>query len=106
VSFFGPGGNEYPPYLEMWFYAMIVILLLLLVWLTQVREDFLDMPGIPVIPDIPDLDLKSIPEPQKLFEKMRELLNKYDKPEVWNHAAQMMDKDPGQLARLNLGITN
>ena len=74
----------------MWFYAMIVTLLLLLVWLTRVREGF--------------LDLKEIPEPQKLLKQMRTLLDKYDRPEVWNHAAQVMDKDPGQLARMNLGI--
>ena len=88
---------------------MIVILLILLVWLTRVREGFIDVPRIPSIPsmaDIPDLDLKAIPDPQKLFSKMRELLDKYDKPEVWNHATQVMDKDPGQLARINLGIAN
>lgn len=56
--------------------------------------------------DIPDLDLSKIPEPQQLFKQMRSLLDKYDKPEVWGHAAQVMDKDPGQLARMNLGIIN
>ncbi len=53
-----------------------------------------------------DLNLSMIPEPQKLLKQMRGLLDKYDKPEVWNHAAIVMDKDPGQLARMNLGITN
>lgn len=71
-----------------------------LLWLTRVRETFID------IPQIPDLDLATIPEPQKLMKQVRTLLDKYDKPEVWNHAAQVMDKDPGQLARLNLGIMN
>ena len=84
----------------MWFYAMIVILLIALVWLTRVREDFIDMP------DIPDMDLSKIPDPQDLMKKVRALLDKYDKPEVWNHATQVMDKDPGQLARMNLGISN
>ena len=84
----------------MWFYALIVILLILLIWITRVREGFINMP------DIPDLDLSKIPEPQKLLKQVRGLLDKYDKPEVWNHAAIVMDKDPGQLARMNLGISN
>jgi hypothetical protein len=84
----------------MWFYTMIVILLIALVWLTRVREGFIDMP------DIPDMDLSKIPDPQELMKKVRALLDKYDKPEVWNHATQVMDKDPGQLARMNLGISN
>jgi len=82
----------------MWFYAMIVTLILLLMWFTRVRESFIDMPA--------DVDLTTIPEPQELLKKVRELMNKYDKPEVWDHAAQVMDKDPGQLARMNLSIAN
>lgn len=82
----------------MWLYVVLIVLLLLaLVWLTQVREGFVDVPNI---------DLSQIPEPQKLLKQVRSLLDKYDKPEVWNHTIQMMDKDPGQLARLNLGIEN
>ena len=81
----------------MWFYTMIVVLLLVLMWLTRVREGFIDMPN---------LDLTKIPEPQKLMRQMRSLMDKYDKPEVWDHMAQVMDKDPGQLARMNLGISN
>lgn len=84
----------------MWFYTLIVILLIALVWITRVREEFIDMP------DIPDMDLSKIPDPQELMKKVRALLDKYDKPEVWNHATQVMDKDPGQLARMNLGISN
>jgi hypothetical protein len=55
---------------------------------------------------MPNLDLTKIPEPQKLMRQMRALMDKYDKPEVWDHMAQVMDKDPGQLARMNLGISN
>jgi hypothetical protein len=84
----------------MLFYVMIVILLVALVWITRIREDFVN------IPSIPDVDLKNLPNPQDLLKKMRVLLDKYDKPEVWDHAAQVMDKDPGQLARMNLGILN
>ena len=98
----------------MWFYAMIIVLLIALVWLTRVRdqravhEGFLVPPGttLPNGFQVPDVDLQTLPEPHKLFEKARELINKYDKPDVWLHAAQMMDKDPGQLARLQLGINN
>ena len=82
----------------MWFYLMIVSLLLVLIWLTQVRESFIDLPT--------EIDLSKIPEPQKLMKQMRGLLDKYDKPEVWNHMTQVMDKDPGQLARQHLGINN
>ena len=90
----------------MWFYALIIILLILLMWITRVREGFVNMPRVPGMEEIPDLNLSMIPEPQKLLKQMRGLLDKYDKPEVWNHAAIVMDKDPGQLARMNLGITN
>jgi hypothetical protein len=93
---------------------MIISLLIALVWLTRVRdqhalvERFIVPPGttLPGGFQIPDVDLQNLPEPHKLFEKARELINKYDKPDVWLHAAQMMDKDPGQLARLQLGIQN
>jgi hypothetical protein len=96
----------------MWFYALIVILLILLMWITRVREGFVNMQGVGVANSevisnvVGDLNLSMIPEPQKLLKQMRGLLDKYDKPEVWNHAAIVMDKDPGQLARMNLGITN
>lgn len=93
----------------MWFYAMIVVLLIVLVWLTQVRarylhnrEHFVNVAGI----EVPDVDPATMPPPQEIFKKLRGLLDKYDKPEVWDHATQMIDKDPGQLARLNLGIMN
>ena len=84
----------------IWTYAICVVLVGALLWLTRVRETFINMP------QIPDLDLTKIPEPQKLLKQVRALLDRYDKPEIWNHAAQVMDKDPGQLARINLGITN
>ena len=82
----------------MWLAMVLIVLLLLaLVWLTQVREGFVD---------IPTLDLSEIPDPQVVLKQVRALLDKYDRPEIWNHTIQMMDKDPGQLARLNLGIDN
>jgi hypothetical protein len=45
-------------------------------------------------------------DPQKLMSQVQKLLDKYGSPEVWQHATQVMDKDPGQLARMNLGIVN
>jgi len=83
-----------------WIHAIFILLIGALLWVSRLRETFINMP------QVPDLDLATIPEPQKLLKHVRSLLDKYDKPEVWNHAAQMMDKDPGQLARINLGITN
>jgi len=113
-------------------YLLLAILLLLLAWLARVRRDeyFINIESI-----APGVDLKSLPAPQEIFRntrnmikttgidlskgagedpdspqhflyKMNGLIDKYDKPEVWDHAAYVMDKDPGQLARMNLGITN
>lgn len=53
-----------------------------------------------------DVDLNDLQDPAALMKRMRGLLDKYDKPEIWNHAAQMMDKDPGTLARIQLGLHN
>jgi hypothetical protein len=74
----------------MWFYALIATLIAVLVWLTRVREQFVDAP----------------PDPQRLFAMARELLKRYDNPETWGHAVAVHDKDPGQLARMALGIQN
>ena len=111
-------------------YILIATLLLVLAWIARVRRDeyFIDMQSI-----APGVDLKSLPSPQEVFRntrnliqstgidlskaddpegpagflnKMNGLIDKYDKPEVWGHAAEVMDKDPGQLARMNLGIIN
>jgi len=89
----------------MWFYIMIVTLLLVLMWLTRVREGFANttLPGGLEVPDIKPEDL---PAPQELFKKLRVLIDKYDQPGVWDHATQVIDKDPGQLARMQLGISN
>ena len=45
-------------------------------------------------------------DPAALFKRARTLLDQYDTPDMWNHSAQMTDKDPGELARLHLGIKN
>lgn len=74
----------------MWILIFVGLFLLLVA--TRVREGF--------------VDLGTIPEPHAIIKQVRTLMDKYDKPEVWNHAAQVMDKDPGQLARMYLGISN
>ncbi len=78
----------------MWFYIMIATLIAVLVWLTRVRENF----ATATVTDAPD--------PQRLFSMARELLKRYEDPELWGHALSVHDKDPGQLARMALGIQN
>jgi hypothetical protein len=98
----------------MWFYTMIIGLLFMLIWLTRVRERFASSEGFVVTPgtvlpggfEVPNVNPGDLPAPQELFKKLRVLIDKYDRPDVWNHATQVMDKDPGQLARANLGIAN
>ena len=80
----------------------IVMLLITLMWMTRQRnEHFMDLPNLKDLPNPEDL-----PAPQEIFKNLRKLLDKYDTPGVWDHATQMIDKDPGQLARLQLGIAN
>ena len=82
----------------MWFYAMIATLIVVLVWLTRVRESFVDANA--------SVSVAGAPDPQKLFSMARELLKRYEDPELWGHAVTVHDKDPGQLARMALGIQN
>lgn len=75
----------------MWL-ILLGILFVVAFMLTRVREGFAN---------------KEEPlDPQKLMSQLQNLMNKYGSPEVWHHATQVMDKDPGQLARMNLGIVN
>jgi len=75
----------------MWL-ILIGILFVVAFMLTRVREGFANKEE-PV-------------DPQKLMSQLQNLMNKYGSPDVWHHATQVMDKDPGQLARMNLGIVN
>jgi len=61
-------------------------------------------PAAPKLAEAPAMSLEGMPTPPELFKKARELMAKYDQPDLWIHAARVMDKDPGQLARMNLGI--
>ena len=45
---------------------------------------------------------EDLPMPHEIFKTLRSLLDKYDKPEVWNHAIQMSNKSPADLARIQL----
>ena len=66
-----------------------------LAWLAQKRaETFVDLPD--------GMDLKDLPDPALILKKVRAMLDSIDKPSVWGHAASVMDKDPGQLARMYL----
>ncbi len=79
--------------------SLFAILLIALLWLTRVRaEGFADLSEMQAL--IAGTDMESLPNPHELFKQVRGLLDRYDKPEVWNDSAQMMDKDPGELARM------
>ena len=41
-------------------------------------------------------------DPQKLLERVKGILEKIDNPELINHILTIVDKDPGQLARMHL----
>ncbi len=91
------------------FYVIFAVLVLVLLLLTRARnEHFADLPAkaVQLISEIPQINMDAMPTPPELFKKARELMEKYDQPDLWIHAARMMDKDPGQLARMNLGIQN
>lgn len=103
------------------FYVVFTVLVLVLLLLTRARdvaarEHFEDMTqrvpatltskAAKLIAEVPQMSLEGMPTPPELFQKARELMAKYDQPDLWIHAARVMDKDPGQLARMNLGIQN
>lgn len=88
----------------LWF-AAFVALTVLLAWLARQRvapETFLDITAAQKL--LGSVDPATLPPPHELFRKARELLDRYDRPEFWDHAAQVMDKDPAQLARMHLGV--
>jgi len=47
---------------------------------------------------------ENMPDPSTIIKALRGLVDKYDNPELWNNAKLVHDKDPGQLARMQLGI--
>lgn len=44
---------------------------------------------------------ENMPEPQQIIGVLKDLLNKYDKPEMWAHARQVHTMNPAELARMN-----
>jgi hypothetical protein len=100
------------------FYLMFAMLVLVLYILTRplslservLTEKFIDISTMDLtdaakkIAEAPSMSMEGMPTPPELFQKARELMAKYDQPDLWIHAARVMDKDPGQLARMNLGI--
>jgi hypothetical protein len=44
-------------------------------------------------------------DPEKLLEKVKGILEKIDNPELINHVLSIVDKDPGQLARMQIAST-
>lgn len=92
----------------MWyFYAMIVILVLTLAWLARAREEFaseharrLTLNSASQLSE--DFVSGPQPTPPEIFKKLRGLIDRWDRPEVWEHTLFVHDKDPGQLARLHL----
>ena len=82
------------------YFALFVILLIALAFLTRVRDE-----AVESFVNI-GVDPATLPNPQDILKGARNLLDKYDKPEVWSHIMNVKDKDPGQLARMYLNIPN
>ena len=45
-------------------------------------------------------------DPQQLLSRVKRLLDKIDNPELIGHMLNVVDKDPGQLARMQLNLTS
>jgi len=43
-------------------------------------------------------------DPAVIMKSLRGLLDRYDKPEIWQHAKKVHSMSPGELARMNLGV--
>jgi len=98
----------------MWRFAIVIVVVFVLLMIArQTRDSFLDF-------DPKELDVLEDKNPAAIFAKTRhlmkkynlegdgplakmsEILEKYDRPEVWGHAANIQGKDPGELARMYL----
>jgi hypothetical protein len=98
-------------------YILFVVGILTLMAVTQLRQKIATETFADIAPELSAKSLASIQEMLKLdptkmrpapefFQTARALLDKYDKPELWDHAINQSGADPGQLARQYLGITN
>ena len=113
----------------MWSLIIAGVLLIVLVWVTRVREGFISEST----PSDKSSDKSSdLPDPRELsktiqgligqvsgskaqvlgndfspiVQKMQGLLSKYDNPEQLGHVMNVKGKDPGELARMQLNIVN
>lgn len=48
-----------------------------------------------------NIDPKTL-DPAVIMKSLRGLLDRYDKPELWEHAKKVHTMSPGELARMNL----
>jgi len=94
---------------------LIIALLIVLVWITRLREGFIDKPQVPDPKELigtirtmmGSIGSKNISKDQpELLQKIGGLLDKYERPENLGHVMNVKDKDPGQLARMYLNINN
>ena len=94
---------------------LIIALLIVLVWITRLREGFIDKPQVPDPKELigtirtmmGSIGSKNISKDQpELLQKISGLLDKYERPENLGHVMNVKDKDPGQLARMYLNINN
>jgi len=94
---------------------LIIALLIVLVWITRLREGFIDKPQVPDPKELigtirtmmGSIGSKNISkDPPELLQKIGGLLDKYERPENLGHVMNVKDKDPGQLARMYLNINN
>lgn len=98
-------------------FVLFVVGILTLMAVTQLRQKIATETFVDIGPELSAKSLGAIQEMLKLdpakmrpapefFQSARSLLDKYDKPELWDRAINQIGADPGQLARQHLGITN
>jgi hypothetical protein len=109
----------------MWPIIVAGVLLIVLVWVTRLREGFIsEKTTSEKSSDLPDprelantiqglIGQVSGSKAQVLgndfspiVQKMQGLLSKYDNPEQLGHVMNVKGKDPGELARMQLNIVN
>jgi hypothetical protein len=76
----------------------------IVLWLQSRRhESFVDIGDIG---DMKDINLADLPDPQELFKRLSTIIERYNDPDMIQQITENIDKDPGQLARKQLGIQN
>lgn len=120
----------------MWPIIVAGVLLIVLVWVTRLREGFISertpSESRMDLTTSSEKTLNDLPDPRELsktiqgligqvsgskaqvlgndfspiVQKMQGLLSKYDNPEQLGHVMNVKGKDPGELARMQLNIVN